>query len=182
MAQEYLLSSRHDGILLGELNGGRYEEEKRTMICHVCGANYRPIRSHLPFKLHEKAIVVVKDLPVLQCENCPEYLIEDEVMEKVDDLLEHACENAELEVISYPLNQSKLIRDQYVLKRPKGKGWAVRGEGSKKDTSVHPTQKEAIAVARKIAAKQGASVFIISKGAARKGPRSKSKKVKATGE
>lgn len=71
------------------------------MNCHVCGAILQPGQSDLPFKLTEKAIVIIRDLPVLQCENCREYLIEDRVMKKVDELLEHACENAELEVISY---------------------------------------------------------------------------------
>jgi YgiT-type zinc finger domain-containing protein len=71
------------------------------MKCHVCGASLKPTQSDLPFKLTEKAIVIVKGLPVLQCENCQEYLIEDAVMEKLDKLLEQASKNAELEVISY---------------------------------------------------------------------------------
>jgi YgiT-type zinc finger domain-containing protein len=71
------------------------------MNCHVCGGILQPIKSDLPFKLTEKAIVIIRDLPVLQCKNCQEYLIDDTVMEKVDELLEQACKNAELEIISY---------------------------------------------------------------------------------
>jgi len=71
------------------------------MKCHVCGADLQSMQSDLPFKLTEKAIVIVENLPVLQCENCREYLIEDAVMEKLDKLLEQACKNAELEVISF---------------------------------------------------------------------------------
>ncbi len=40
------------------------------------------------------------------------------------------------------------------------KGWAVRGAGSKRATSVHPTQKEAIDAARKNAQNLGVELFI----------------------
>ncbi len=71
------------------------------MKCHVCGANLRAINTDLPFKVSETAIVILKGMPVLQCENCREYLIEDKVLEKVDKLLDGACKNAELEVVPY---------------------------------------------------------------------------------
>lgn len=71
------------------------------MKCHVCGAMLCPVVTDLPFKIREKAIVIVKELPVLQCENCREFLIEDDVMERVDTLLAHIGEAAELEVIRF---------------------------------------------------------------------------------
>ena len=43
------------------------------MKCHVCGATMRATRSDLPFKTSEQTIVILKGLPVLQCENCAEY-------------------------------------------------------------------------------------------------------------
>jgi len=46
-------------------------------------------------------IVIVKDLPVLQCGNCTEYLIEDNVMRRVDQILAAVAGAAELEVIRY---------------------------------------------------------------------------------
>jgi len=43
---------------------------------------------------------------------------------------------------------------------PHPKGWAVKGEGNRKATSVHPTQREAIAKAREIAINQRSEVVI----------------------
>ncbi|MBI5117328.1 YgiT-type zinc finger protein [Candidatus Poribacteria bacterium] len=71
------------------------------MKCHICGARLENIVTDLPFKVSETAIVILKGMPVLQCENCREYLIEDKVLEKVDRLLEGASKNAELEVVRY---------------------------------------------------------------------------------
>ncbi len=40
------------------------------MKCHVCGGEMTPICTDLPFKVSDKTIVILKDLPVLQCGNC----------------------------------------------------------------------------------------------------------------
>jgi hypothetical protein len=45
--------------------------------------------------------VIIKNLPVLQCRNCSEYLIEDAVMEKIDTILGDVDTTVELEVLSY---------------------------------------------------------------------------------
>jgi YgiT-type zinc finger domain-containing protein len=71
------------------------------MKCTVCGAGMRAITTDLPFKLSEERIVILKQLPVLQCEACREYLIEDTVMARIDTLLARADSTAELEVIRY---------------------------------------------------------------------------------
>jgi YgiT-type zinc finger domain-containing protein len=71
------------------------------MKCSVCGAGMKPVTTDLPFKLSETHIVIVKQLPVLQCGACREYLIEDAVMERVDGVLNRADSAAELEVVRY---------------------------------------------------------------------------------
>jgi len=71
------------------------------MKCTVCGAAMKPVTTDLPFKLSETHIVILKQLPVLQCSACREYLIEDAVMARVDDMLTRADRTAELEVIRY---------------------------------------------------------------------------------
>ena len=71
------------------------------MKCTVCGARMRAITTELPFKLSETRIVILKQLPVLQCEACREYLIEDPVMARIDILLTRTDSTAELEVIGY---------------------------------------------------------------------------------
>lgn len=49
-------------------------------------------------------------------------------------------------------------KNQHVVSHPDG--WAVRGEGNEKVTSVHPTQREAIEVARDIARNQQSELLI----------------------
>ena len=71
------------------------------MRCTVCGAELKETRADLPFKVRETSIVIVKNLPVLQCGNCPEYLIEDEVLSRVDQILDRVDSTAELEIIRY---------------------------------------------------------------------------------
>jgi YgiT-type zinc finger domain-containing protein len=71
------------------------------MKCTVCGAEMRPTRSDLPFKTADRTIVILKSLPVLQCENCTQYLIEDGVLAQVDRILATSNGPAELQIIAY---------------------------------------------------------------------------------
>ena len=71
------------------------------MKCTVCGSRMNAISTDLPFKLSDDRIVILKQLPVLQCEACCEYLIEDAVMVRIDILLARGDSTAELEVIRY---------------------------------------------------------------------------------
>ena len=45
------------------------------------------IITDLPFKVSQKTIVILKEVPVLQCERCNEYLLEDPVMERVEAMI-----------------------------------------------------------------------------------------------
>jgi len=71
------------------------------MKCRVCGGSQHSSITDLPFKVSETTIVILKDIPVLQCSNCSEYSIEDPVMEKVDRILASVDHTAELEVIRF---------------------------------------------------------------------------------
>lgn len=44
---------------------------------------------------------LVKDVPVLQCNGCPEYLLGDVVMEQVENTLERVDAATELEVLKF---------------------------------------------------------------------------------
>ncbi|MFQ5666800.1 MAG: YgiT-type zinc finger domain-containing protein [Candidatus Binatia bacterium] len=57
--------------------------------------------SDLPFKTTDHTIVILNSLPVFQCGNCTEYLIEDVVLSRVDEILATVDGSAELEVIRY---------------------------------------------------------------------------------
>jgi YgiT-type zinc finger domain-containing protein len=71
------------------------------MICHVCGGRLIKVSTDLPFKITQGSIIIIKDLPVLQCQNCQEYLIEDPIMEKIDHLLSHVDKTTELEILKF---------------------------------------------------------------------------------
>lgn len=49
-------------------------------------------------------------------------------------------------------------RNQHVV--PHSDGWAVRGAGSQRASSVHRTQREAIDAGREISRNQGSELFI----------------------
>ncbi|MBT8363885.1 MAG: type II toxin-antitoxin system MqsA family antitoxin [Deltaproteobacteria bacterium] len=71
------------------------------MKCHVCGSKLETIITDLPFKVDEALIVILKEVPVLQCESCSEYLLEDNVLRRVDEILAKVDPAAELEIIKY---------------------------------------------------------------------------------
>ena len=71
------------------------------MKCRICGSNMTSIITDLPFKVSSKSIVIVKDVPVLQCNGCPEYLLGDVVMEKIENIFEKVDTATELEVMRY---------------------------------------------------------------------------------
>ncbi|WP_020086018.1 DUF2188 domain-containing protein [Hyphomicrobium zavarzinii] len=49
-------------------------------------------------------------------------------------------------------------KNQHVV--PHESGWAVKGEGNQRASSVHPTQREAIEAARQSAIGQGTEMFV----------------------
>ena len=71
------------------------------MRCHICGSEMQSIITDLPFKVSEKTIVILKEVPVIQCGNCSEYLLDDAVMKRVEEILAKVDSSAELEVIKY---------------------------------------------------------------------------------
>ena len=71
------------------------------MECRMSGSNLESLVSDLPHKVSETTIVILKGLPVWQCDNCSEYLLEDTVMERVEQMLERVNAAAELEIIRY---------------------------------------------------------------------------------
>jgi YgiT-type zinc finger domain-containing protein len=70
-------------------------------ICRVCGGGMEPRVTDLPFKIGDSAVVILKEVPVLQCAQCGEIEIEQQIMVKVEKLLASVDRSAELEVIRY---------------------------------------------------------------------------------
>lgn len=71
------------------------------MNCQMCGSGLKNVTTDLPFKRDERNIVIIKNLPILQCAYCGEYLIEDSVMAWIEETLAKISPCAELEIIQY---------------------------------------------------------------------------------
>lgn len=71
------------------------------MQCTVCGATLRATTSDLPFKVREHTIVILKNLPLLECTNCMQYLIADREFSRVEQMLAQVNGAAELEILRY---------------------------------------------------------------------------------
>lgn len=71
------------------------------MKCRVCAGTLEAIRTDLPFKVSDRTIVIVKDLPVYQCERCSEYSMDDPTFARVEEMLARTDRAAELEIIPF---------------------------------------------------------------------------------
>jgi len=72
------------------------------MKCYNCGVELKAENTDLPFKISKKSILIIKNLPVLECPNCKEYLIEDAIMENLEKVINGVDEKTELEIVAYP--------------------------------------------------------------------------------
>ncbi len=71
------------------------------MKCYHRGNNLQKVITDLPFKTKNNSIVIIRSLPVLQCESCREYEIEDATMKYVEEKLSSLDNAAELEIVRY---------------------------------------------------------------------------------
>ena len=71
------------------------------MKCRVCGGQQQRTITDLPFKTGEHTIVILKNIPVLQCERCAEYAFDDPTFARVEMLLARVESGTELEIISF---------------------------------------------------------------------------------
>ena len=71
------------------------------MRCSTCGCLLQEATTDLPFKIGDTTIVVVRGVPVLQCPNCPDFLIADHAMARIESLLENRNRGSELEVVRF---------------------------------------------------------------------------------
>lgn len=71
------------------------------MRCRVCGSQQNQTITDLPFNLGQHTIVILKDLPALQCERCAEYSLADTTFARVEQLLARVESGTELEIIAF---------------------------------------------------------------------------------
>lgn len=55
----------------------------------------------IPFKVTTKKTVIVEDLPIHQCSQCREFLLDDFVMERVETILETVDAASKLAIVEY---------------------------------------------------------------------------------
>lgn len=71
------------------------------MKCRVCSGKMKTSATDLPFKTDRKTIVILKELSVIQCENCSEYLLDEQTMAKVESMLNKVDKATELKIVKY---------------------------------------------------------------------------------
>jgi YgiT-type zinc finger domain-containing protein len=78
-----------------------WDYEGTTMKCHVCAGPLHPTETDLPFKVSDQTIVAITKLPLLQCECCIEYVMDDATFARVEQMLERADKTAGLETVPF---------------------------------------------------------------------------------
>lgn len=73
------------------------------MRCRLCGGALESRVTDLPFKTGSTSIVIVRALPVLQCQQCGDTEVDNAAMQRVDELLAGVDKSAELEIIRYAM-------------------------------------------------------------------------------
>jgi YgiT-type zinc finger domain-containing protein len=76
-------------------------QEETVMTCRVSGGKQQQTITDLPFKTGEHTIVILKGIPVFQCERCAEYSFDDPTMARVEEMLSRVEAGTELEIISF---------------------------------------------------------------------------------
>ncbi|MCY4579186.1 MAG: type II toxin-antitoxin system MqsA family antitoxin [Chloroflexi bacterium] len=71
------------------------------MMCQVCGSKTASVVTDMPFKVSSTSIVIVRQMPVDQCSNCGQYLIDDPVIERVESIIKEVDSGTELEIVQY---------------------------------------------------------------------------------
>jgi YgiT-type zinc finger domain-containing protein len=81
----------------------RVPGKEEAVICHRCGGSQVEEQvTDLPFKLDVRKILVVRQTPAFICSSCGETMLSDDVMARVDEIIEKVRDaDSELDVVSY---------------------------------------------------------------------------------
>jgi hypothetical protein len=61
----------------------------------------KPVVADLPFRVNRSVMIILKDLPLLECGECSAYALEDKVMERVHEIIERLKFPCHLEAVLY---------------------------------------------------------------------------------
>lgn len=71
------------------------------MKCHVCGTSMTRVVSELPFRVNQSVMIILRDLPLLECTECGAYAFEEKVMERVHEIVERLHCPSHLDAVLY---------------------------------------------------------------------------------
>ncbi len=71
------------------------------MKCHVCGASMTRVVSDLPFRVNRSVMIILRDLPLLDCSECGAYAFEERVMERVREIVQKLRSPSHLDAVLY---------------------------------------------------------------------------------
>jgi len=71
------------------------------MKCHVCGTSMTRVVSDLPFRVNRSVMIILRDLPLMQCTECSAYAFEERVMETVHEIVNRLQSPSHLDAVLY---------------------------------------------------------------------------------
>lgn len=71
------------------------------MKCHVCGTSMTPVISDLPFRVNWSVMIILRDLPLMQCTECNANAPEETVMKRVHEIVEKLRSPSHLDTVLY---------------------------------------------------------------------------------
>jgi hypothetical protein len=71
------------------------------MKCHVCGTSMTRVVSELPFRVNRSVMIILRDLPLMECTEYGAYAFEQKVMERVHEIVERLDSPSHLDAVLY---------------------------------------------------------------------------------
>ena len=71
------------------------------MKCHVCGNSVTRVVSDLPFRVNRSVMIILRDLPLMECSDCGAYAFEERVMERVHEMVQSLRSPSHLDAVRY---------------------------------------------------------------------------------
>ena len=71
------------------------------MKCHVCGTSMTRVVTDHPFRVNRSVMIILRDLPLLDCRECGAYAFEENVMERVHEIVARLRSPSHLDAVRY---------------------------------------------------------------------------------
>jgi YgiT-type zinc finger domain-containing protein len=71
------------------------------MKCHVCETPMTRVVGDLPFRVTRSVVIILRDLPLMECSECSAYAFEERVMERVHEIVQRLRSPSHLDTVLY---------------------------------------------------------------------------------